>query len=220
MIQFKRGSTKSWLKQKTPLAAGQPGYDKDENKLKIGDGEHLWDDLPYVVGLSPSDILTSEDYAKTIATPDSKTKPIITYGEEPPDKNTVGQFYLQYSDDEPERDYIIDWGRTGMWVYRKWKSGLAECWGTLKLTTSIQAMLGSSGNIYSDDYNMIGINYPIAFIEPPVESVSLQSPSGIVWVASKSLNSNKRSACYNLLSADKLNSATYRLVFNVRGFWK
>jgi hypothetical protein len=35
MIQFKRGKTSSWYSQKTPLAEGQPGYDKDKHKIKI-----------------------------------------------------------------------------------------------------------------------------------------------------------------------------------------
>lgn len=27
-------------------------------------------------------------------------------------------------------DYIAEWGTTGIWTYRKWHSGIAECWGT------------------------------------------------------------------------------------------
>jgi hypothetical protein len=48
MIQFRRGTTSSWNKTKTKLAPGQPGYDKDKNQLKIGDGEHTWSELPCV----------------------------------------------------------------------------------------------------------------------------------------------------------------------------
>jgi hypothetical protein len=56
MIQFKRGSTASWRKNKVKLAAGQPGYDKDKHKLKIGDGESTWAELPYISGLSNEEI--------------------------------------------------------------------------------------------------------------------------------------------------------------------
>lgn len=48
MIQFRRGTTSSWNKTKTKLAPGQPGYDKDKNQLKIGDGKHTWSELPCV----------------------------------------------------------------------------------------------------------------------------------------------------------------------------
>lgn len=219
MIQFKRGSTKSWLSQKKPLAAGQPGYDKDENKLKIGDGKKLWAELPYVTGLSASDILVPEDYAKTIATPTSANRPIITYGEAAPDDELVGQLYLQCSDRAPEIDYVVDWGRTGIWIYRKWQSGLAECWGTFKFTASIHSPVGTNTTLYLDN-TMSSIDYPVNFVETPTESVSLQGSSGIVWLANRSTNSTKQSATYSLLSIDKQNAATYELAFSVKGFWK
>ena len=38
MIQIKRGTTKNWRKYNLRLLAGQPGYDKDKQKIKIGDG--------------------------------------------------------------------------------------------------------------------------------------------------------------------------------------
>ena len=45
-IQFKRGSTAN-LQNITP-AAGEPVWDKQLQKLKVGDGENLYRDLPYV----------------------------------------------------------------------------------------------------------------------------------------------------------------------------
>ena len=29
----------------------------------------------------------------------------------------------------PVADYVIEQGTVGSWTYRKWASGLAECWG-------------------------------------------------------------------------------------------
>lgn len=29
----------------------------------------------------------------------------------------------------PEVDYIVEQGTSGIWTYRKWNSGIAECWG-------------------------------------------------------------------------------------------
>jgi hypothetical protein len=48
MIQFKRGTTDSWNNLNPVLRAGQPGYNKDENKIKIGDGTSRWTELPYI----------------------------------------------------------------------------------------------------------------------------------------------------------------------------
>ena len=35
---------------------------------------------------------------------------------------------------DPPVDYIVEQGKSGSWTYRKWNSGVAECWGTLSGT--------------------------------------------------------------------------------------
>lgn len=47
-LQFKRGSTATLMNYATPPAAGEPIWDKDLCKLKVGDGETLYPNLPYV----------------------------------------------------------------------------------------------------------------------------------------------------------------------------
>ena len=138
MIQFKRGTTASWKKLKKPLAAGQPGYDKNKHKIKIGDGINLWEKLPYA-SISEEEVLDSEKNAKERLKADPESLAIITYGAEGPDNKTVGKLYLQHYDSEPEVDYVVAIGVDGVWRYRKWHSGFAECWGTVELTTAIQS---------------------------------------------------------------------------------
>ena len=33
-------------------------------------------------------------------------------------------------------DYIVEQGTSGIWTYRKWNSGIAECWGMQKKTAT------------------------------------------------------------------------------------
>ena len=47
-IQFKRGTAARWAELNLVLEAGQPGFVTDENRLKIGDGVTVWNDLPYI----------------------------------------------------------------------------------------------------------------------------------------------------------------------------
>lgn len=35
---------------------------------------------------------------------------------------------------DPIADIVIDQNTSGIWTYRKWKSGIAECWGTCSVT--------------------------------------------------------------------------------------
>lgn len=35
-----------------------------------------------------------------------------------------------------DRDYIVEQGTSGIWTYRKWNSGIAECWGFPKFASA------------------------------------------------------------------------------------
>lgn len=45
---LRRGTTAAWEEANPVLAYGEPGYEKDTGKLKIGDGDTPWSQLPYV----------------------------------------------------------------------------------------------------------------------------------------------------------------------------
>lgn len=49
-FQFKRGSAAKWAELNLVLAAGEPGFELDTGRLKIGDGVRAWQDLPYLGG--------------------------------------------------------------------------------------------------------------------------------------------------------------------------
>lgn len=45
---LRRGTTSAWESANPILQYGEPGYEKDTGKLKIGDGIHPWNELPYL----------------------------------------------------------------------------------------------------------------------------------------------------------------------------
>jgi hypothetical protein len=51
-IKFKRGTASEWMGSASPsglvLSLGEPGFEKDTGKIKIGDGNTPWALLPYV----------------------------------------------------------------------------------------------------------------------------------------------------------------------------
>jgi hypothetical protein len=58
IFKFKRGSAETWTRLNPVLESGEPGYEKDTGKLKIGDGTTAWNDLKYFEGegtLSPDE---------------------------------------------------------------------------------------------------------------------------------------------------------------------
>ena len=49
-FQLKRGTSERWAEVNPVLAAGEPGFELDTFKLKIGNGIDSYDDLPYLNG--------------------------------------------------------------------------------------------------------------------------------------------------------------------------
>lgn len=47
-LQLKRGTAARWMELNPILAAGEPGFEYDTKKMKIGDGNTAWCDLPYI----------------------------------------------------------------------------------------------------------------------------------------------------------------------------
>lgn len=211
MIQFRRGTTKSWQNTKIKLASGQPGYDKDKHKIKIGDGKALWSELPYASGLSAEEIFDSEENAKNKIEADKADKTIITYGTEAPGKNTVGKLYLQQSDS----DYIIESGVSEGWAYQVFGSGIVKCFGSFKVTLDIVDSLEGTG-LYCGSLNFKK-DYPKIFKNSPTEVVSLQGSNGIAWIANHTANTVTSSGIYDIISTASKNNAEYTISIQVEG---
>ena len=77
-------------------------------------------------------------------------------------------------------DYIVDHGTDGIWTYRKWASGVAECWGT-KSDTVTMSTLGSQYGIGGLFYNSTNnsswdISFPTSlFVNTPVVTGTVNS---------------------------------------------
>ena len=49
-FQLRRGLSETWQRNNPVLAYGEPGFEKDTYKLKIGNGVTAWNDLGYLAG--------------------------------------------------------------------------------------------------------------------------------------------------------------------------
>lgn len=78
-------------------------------------------------------------------------------------------------------DYIVEQGTSGIWTYRKWNSGIAECWGTKTATlTGSSAVAPFSGYCYAFG----AIAFPSAlFNATPVVNVNGKRSSNYVVVS-------------------------------------
>ena len=114
-------------------------------------------------------------------------------------------------------------GTSGIWTYRKWSDGVAECWGIVTLNTAITTAWGS---MYVGTTKMSKVNYPTSlFNAKPVETVTAQSPTNAIWVFAESgstgVNSSTTTGIYNICRPNQVTASSYYyLSFYVRGRWK
>lgn len=86
-------------------------------------------------------------------------------------------------------DYVVAEGTSGIWRYRKWASGIAECWGARELTVSV------TNKWYTLYYGAFDrVNYPFTFDGAPNEYITVNGSSGNLWAA---LGSNTQEKAHN-----------------------
>ena len=76
----------------------------------------------------------------------------------------------------PVADYVIEQGTSGVWFYRKWNSGLAECWGEVTVRASITDAIGSMYMKVTDYFswpNALFSSAPKNALAAPVTTASL-----------------------------------------------
>lgn len=64
-FQLKRGTAAKWVELNLILAAGEPGFEIDTNRLKIGNGSTPWLDLPYIGESGVVNAATHYDFPET-----------------------------------------------------------------------------------------------------------------------------------------------------------
>ncbi len=140
------------------------------------------------------------------------------------DINTNGNLNLNGI---PMLDFIVEQGTSGIWTYRKWNSGIAECWGRYsKLCTNFNAWgslyMSVAGAFMSD-----GVDYPFSFIEKPIISATLSTSSGLNgWLGTDvntSMGSTEKTPAFSIIRATALSGGalpTWYLDLNVVGKWK
>lgn len=110
-------------------------------------------------------------------------------------------------------DYVVQQGTSGIWTYRKWASGVAECWGSYTTTG------GSSteGSLY---WKGTSTAYPSGlFIGTPITEVTLQGN----WIGGMVLNSSAHSknAFYGYMWT-AVDGSSHEFIVHIRatGQWK
>lgn len=83
-------------------------------------------------------------------------------------------------------DYVVSQGTSGVWTYRKWNSGIAECWGQVNMTTytgngNTRVLSGTSSDTYKTAYRQIDVSLPSGLFTSVncVTATALDSGTGV-----------------------------------------
>lgn len=79
---------------------------------------------------------------------------------------------------EAVADFVVEQGTTGIWTWRKWYSGIAECWGKNIVTADITTQ--STDMIYRAQIGAVA--FPFAFKSAPTCQVTVET-SNASWAA-------------------------------------
>lgn len=77
-------------------------------------------------------------------------------------------------------DFVVEQGTSGIWTYRKWHSGIAECWGIYTASMAINTASASYGGYRSAEITATA--YPFAFTAQPAVSAIMSYNSNGAWV--------------------------------------
>jgi len=113
-------------------------------------------------------------------------------------------------------DYIVEEGTSGMWSWRKWNSGIAECWGSH--TQTITGTVAWGGMYYTKPTE--SINYPTSlFTDPPTVNVANVSAATQGSVA---FSGNNATRCAVYVIRGTSASASSSVVYSIHaiGRWK
>ena len=118
---------------------------------------------------------------------------------------------------EGGHDTVVAQGTSGIWQYRKWASGKAECWA-LRAFNDVCANT-ASGSLYWSDA-LANAPYPFTFADVPVEIATLRSAYG-GWLNASNVNSTSYTGTYRVVRTTSQTS-TYACHVStyVIGRWK
>lgn len=124
----------------------------------------------------------------------------------------------------PVNDYVIAQGRSGIWTYRKWNSGFAECWCTASNKVATDTKWG---NVYYYQTLQGGYALPFTFIQTgdfqddPQGFVDIQTPGGnYSFQIANRCTTTAAPKGYVMCPVQQTSGIETYFTFYIRGRWK
>ena len=116
-------------------------------------------------------------------------------------------------------DFIVEQGVTNGWIWRKWNSGIGECWYRHSGNSKIQTIWGQ---VYES--GLFGsVNYPFTFTEIPLEFASPGNNEKCAWVevSSGANQTTRHTNVYQLVTGKQITTEVHvEINIYAIGKWK
>lgn len=113
-------------------------------------------------------------------------------------------------------DYVVEQGTSGDWKYRKWNSGIAECWGRHTISVAVNTASAGYGGYRSGNVSIP--SYPFTFAEAPAISATINENSNGAWI--NNITPTKYGAGFLLSCGGSQSAADRTFSIYAIGKWK
>lgn len=112
-------------------------------------------------------------------------------------------------------DFVVEQGESGIWTWRKWYSGVAECWGKNIVTLDITTSWGA-GLYYGQ---VSAIAFPFAFKSAPTCQVTLET-SNAAWSACNVRANTNYTSSVMVYRGASIAAQQCDVIYYAKGRWK
>lgn len=133
-------------------------------------------------------------------------------------------FYVPVTINGANVPSIVEQDKSGIWTYRKWSDGNAECWGKVSFNTTVTTALGS---LYtSGARSEANVTFPFEFAEIPVVTATMDSKQAACWLiasantAASDKTSTTSTGRYEIVRPTTLSNGAFTINYYVRGRWE
>ena len=110
-------------------------------------------------------------------------------------------------------DFIIEQGTSGIWTYRKWYSGISECWGSSIVNTICS---NQSGGVYFSDEKTISLPSGL-FVRAPITNITCVDP----WSWINTTSTSAIVITFKIIRGSNYpNAYDTRVSLSAKGNWK
>lgn len=110
-------------------------------------------------------------------------------------------------------DFVVEKGTSGIWTYRKWQSGIAECWGIAMATATTMTAFD---RVYYFDTE---VSFPSSFFTSiqNVQATAYSSSGGLYWASPYNFSNLKTTV--RVISGDS-QARSCDIWYSIKGKWK